>query len=654
MSHTTAEVAVFGMRPSPSLPHENPAWRAAGVVFLLALVLRLIWAAEAHVTPLSDFGYYQGVSHVLVETGIYGYPGRRAWVPPGYPLFIAAIYEVFGESHRTVGIIQAMLGALSAGLATLLCARVFSRACAWTAGLMYAVSPVAIAYIPAYASENLAIPLMLGALLLAGVARQREGRNGLVWAAVCGLAVGLLMLVRSVGLFILPAILLLLLYRRRERSWNLRQPAAFLIVVVIVLSAWTIRNYRIGLGFMPFTSSGGAGIYIANTDSGLNGEWGEPSYDCVNIDMTEAERAKAYSEAANKWIRSHLGRYMALCRTRMARLLGAEPDLWAARMLSPTKANDLAMSIFFNAAEQGMASTPEVTARARAIEAQNTSYLYWMNVLILCPAGLIAMFLAVLQWRRTGVIVLPLILYLGGLSLTVASMRYRLLSDPLLFMLIAALWCDVFGGQENLGRRPGRGFKIALLVLACHGSVFGHVSGMFARFYALAPMPAPAPPDLTFSPANLQSVEPSWVYRTQATIEPGPTGVSCNLKGTEDVSSAQYGGISFAITACEAVRLELGWQHSIQIQRVFVDFTDAEGNRVARWQWDALGSILDGQPQSYVFVPGRPVERFAVIEHVPQGTPARAHVFLEIAPQSEAGFIIHAAECGVTASTSEP
>ena len=51
-------------------------------------------------------------------------------------------------------------------------------------------------------------------------------------------------------------------------------------------------------------------------------------------------------------------------------------------------------------------------------------------------------------------------------------MRYRLTSDPLLYILLAALLYDLIRGSQELGRRPGRAAKIVLAMVVMVASLF--------------------------------------------------------------------------------------------------------------------------------------------------------------------------------------
>lgn len=145
-------------------PCARAAWEAlrsrpAAQVFLLSLALRLTWAGFAHVTPVSDFRGYDGLAVRWLMTGGFGSPGWLAYRTPGYPGFLAGVYFIFGHHWGAAAFMQAILGAVSSALVVGLAGRIVSPRTSLIAGLLHALSPTSLAYVPVLASENLAVPL---------------------------------------------------------------------------------------------------------------------------------------------------------------------------------------------------------------------------------------------------------------------------------------------------------------------------------------------------------------------------------------------------------------------------------------------------------------------------------------------------------------
>jgi hypothetical protein len=147
--------------------------------------------------------------------------------------------------------------------------------------------------------------------------------------------------------------------------------------------------------------------------------------------------------------------------TRAARLLGTEADSWAAKYLAPTRENDLAMTAVYQAYESGVSESPELEAGGLAAQKRNVIILTGWRIVV-APLTVFALILSLAHWRRYSLVLAPGLSYLVGLSLTFAKPRFRELSDPLLFIPLAALVSDLLVGPAELGSRPSRKVKAAV------------------------------------------------------------------------------------------------------------------------------------------------------------------------------------------------
>ena len=424
----------------------------------LSLGLRLAWALHAHVTPIGDFASYDAIAWRWLTTGHYG---PSAYRTPGFPAFLAAIYAALGHSWGAAGLVQALLGGLASALVVLLAAQVVSPRGALAAGLLHAFSPTAIAYVPVLASENLAAPLAVGALLCLGASRRnRETRW---WALVAsGFLLGLHLLVRPAGAYFVPGFLLIAACAHKGRSASVRAPVVLVCVLVLTLAPWLIRNHLIGLGATTLATAGGSDLWMGNNDLARSGgDCPEARDALVLTGLSERDTDAAFRSAAVAWARTHPRRYVSLCVRRAARLLGTEADSWAAKYLAPTLENDLAMAAVYQAYESGVSASPELEAQGMAVQKRNIVLLTGWRI-ILAPLTVFALILSLAHWRRYGVILAPVLSYLLGLSLTFAKPRFRELSDPLLLIPLAALISDMLLGTAELGSRPSRRVKAAV------------------------------------------------------------------------------------------------------------------------------------------------------------------------------------------------
>jgi 4-amino-4-deoxy-L-arabinose transferase-like glycosyltransferase len=424
----------------------------------LSLGLRLAWALHAHVTPIADFASYDAIAWRWLATGHYGSSAHRT---PGYPAFLAAVYAGAGHSWGAAGLAQAVLGGLTSSLVVLLAAYVVSLRGALVAGLLHAFSPTAVAYVPVLASENLAAPLVVGALLC--LAASRHNRATRWWALVAsGFLLGLHLLVRPAGVYFVPGFLLVAAFMHKGRGASVLAPVLLVSVLVLTLAPWLVRNHLIGLGATTLATAGGMDLWMGNNELAQSGgDCPEARDALVLTGLGERDRDAAYRSAAVTWMRRHPRRYLSLCVRRASRLLGTEADAWAAKYLTPSRQNDLAMAAVYRAYDSGASASPELEGRGRAVQKRNLILLTGWRIIV-APLALFALVLSLIHWRRYGLVAAPSLSYLLGLSLTFAKPRFRELSDPLLFIPLAALLCDMLVGTAELGVRPSRRVKAAV------------------------------------------------------------------------------------------------------------------------------------------------------------------------------------------------
>jgi len=433
--------------------YQHPAFWP-GLVFLVSFALRLGWAAWATVTPVSDCAGYDTLAQGLANGEDFGqFQGEshgQAYRTPGYPAFLAAIYVCFGHSPRAAAVAQAFVSALTTLLLFWLARRFVNRRASLLAAGLHAFSPVFLVYVPLLATETVATCLGVAALLLLcpHVQPETPRRGWRAWGqvALSGAIMGLNLLVRPSGLFFLPG-LVLVLALRTDLSWRGRAlgVGVFVLALSAVLAPWMIRNVRIGAG-ATLSTTGGWNLYMGNNDRATTG--GHLPVRLPRLPgETDADLDRRYTSAAIDWILTHPARYLRLSTVRFFRLVGTEPDSWAAQNLWPTRQNDKLVHDYYWARRTGNPD-PELVKQYRRKNANHRAFLKFIRD-ILAPLGLVALVLGFASFRKYRLLLIPWASYTLGLTFTVVANRYALPSQPLLFVLIGALLSDlVFRTRE--------------------------------------------------------------------------------------------------------------------------------------------------------------------------------------------------------------
>ena len=200
-----------GGRMEQALRLDEADWGWLVLIVAAGLALRLTWTLAAQTAPVSDAAFYDGLAWRLAQGMGYATAGGTptAFLPVGYPAFLAALYAVFGHSWTAAGIANALLGALSVALTYRLAREVLpSRPALAAAGAVAFLPSHIIAFTPVLRNEALHLIFVLAALIAAcAFIRRPDWRS----AALFGATLGVGLYVRPILMFFPIAAALLLL-----------------------------------------------------------------------------------------------------------------------------------------------------------------------------------------------------------------------------------------------------------------------------------------------------------------------------------------------------------------------------------------------------------------------------------------------------------
>jgi branched-subunit amino acid transport protein len=441
-------------------------------VTLLALVARVAWVAvDANYSPILDAESYflQGIylynrHHLLrLEPPVtaFGYHSRRwpsAYWPPLYTMFQASGQELHHWLQFTgltaitiIRVVQAVIGAIGVGLMALIALRLFGRRVSTVTGIFAALFPPSIFVCESFYSESLWVPLFIAAV--AAAVEYRRTRR-LWWVVVAGLLTGLGTLTHSNGVYLLPPVIVAIWPRgglrlrtsggQHQRSFTPRgflPLTAYLAVVVVTLTPWTVRNWVQLHHFIPISTSFGntvAGVY--NDQSRLSkknpGAWvlvrNVRLYDSINEEddgnPNPATADDQLTARAFHYIEQHPTYPFVVAYWNTARLLqitGPGLSEWYSREVGvDSRWSDVAMLSF------------------------------WLIAL----AALYGCFTQRVRLGEKWIWLVPLVMYLGIVFIQSEVPRFRSPIDPFLCMLAACAVVSVWERREQHRlprRRPG-------------------------------------------------------------------------------------------------------------------------------------------------------------------------------------------------------
>src|ERR1043165_1345963 len=258
--------------------HKKRRWILYLLFLLVALGFRLFVALRLANDDPDDGRVYSQIARNVLEQHVYSHDTQAPYAPsiirvPGYPLFLAGIYAVFGHGNNTA------VRGVQAVIDTATCVLIAWVAFAWAvnqerkhraaliAFILAAVCPFTAIYVATILTEVLTNFLAAAMVLTAMFAFKASVRKkALGWWVATGLLAGLAVLFRpDSGLFAaaIGGTLMLTALVTRSTGFFTRMRAAtlsaaiFSIAFCLVLVPWTIRNRRVFHIFQPLSPAHG-------------------------------------------------------------------------------------------------------------------------------------------------------------------------------------------------------------------------------------------------------------------------------------------------------------------------------------------------------------------------------------------------------------
>ena len=282
------------------------------------------WASQ----PLfpDSLEYTRMASHLVHGEGLSLDRASRIGRMPGYPVLLAGVQAVFGDSLLAARVADALLGTALIALVFLLAREVYGPREGVAAAAIVAVYPFLVVQALLVLSETLfAVLLVAGSWFLAKAYRGTKVK----WAALAGLAFGLATLTR--GSFLAATLLAAVgwvVASRIERRAVLCA-AAMVGALALAMAPWVARNWRASDGHLVLTTLRvGPSLY-----EGLNPNAdGGPMMDRINWDegtvgLSEYERDQHWRRKAFEFVRENPRRALALAATKLGRFWNVVPNL---------------------------------------------------------------------------------------------------------------------------------------------------------------------------------------------------------------------------------------------------------------------------------------------------------------------------------------
>ena len=430
------------------------------LVALLCIVVRI--AALAALPGIFDFvttgvvhgsGAYDIYAQNLSLTGVYGQTPATpdAMIPPLYGASLWLVYSVVGRGYWQVGLFHTLLDAASIVMLYYIAKRLMPRGDdGWIgaiAGVFYALYPYLVFQSLTVIDTPLFIFWLHAFILLMVLLRERAALDWQTWgiAALGGLVFGLSLLTRPVLPFLAVFVALWFLFRLSLIQTILRLLPVALIGAAVLLP-WIMRNYTVYDGFVPLTTTSGANFWQGNSpytipylSAGYDVQWTSPELQTADLTSREADVERF--ALALQFLRENPQQIPELLWVKFLthwsiditpRLNPAEgeaprPDYQGDAQADTDAGGNLTLDV--------PPGDPVTLYNTGAFGIAREIHRWYFGALLIL--ALIGVALTVKQWREVS------LLWFVQISMTITylvfhpSTRYRVPSDPLLFLFSA-------------------------------------------------------------------------------------------------------------------------------------------------------------------------------------------------------------------------
>jgi 4-amino-4-deoxy-L-arabinose transferase-like glycosyltransferase len=408
------------------------------LLFGLALLVRVLYnftVANAYYPKYDSLGYQSIAFNIIDEHCFCMHPSiTTIYRPPLWPGLIAGISLIFGRADIYDRLFLCCLGTGTCVLIYLFARDLFGKRIGLIAGLSAALYPALFLYDGWLYTESL-YTFLLTAICYCVLRIQRgSGQSKRLWL-LCAVLLALLALTRPNGIIVLALVVvwtIFLTWRKLLHTRALTSVALAMLVTVLLIAPWTIRNYLVSQSFVPVASGDGTVLLGAYNDQALTepnnlGNWINPLYTNPQVEQLlkpfplytcdatcEIAREDVSKNAAEQWITSHLSEIPTLLVYHLR-------NFWTPY----TREADLPMERF------------PAQLSSQIVHAMSTTFP--IPIFFLAALGLLVTLKRF--WRELLFVYLIILCTLGEALVYYGSSRFRAPIEPLLILLAAgALW----------------------------------------------------------------------------------------------------------------------------------------------------------------------------------------------------------------------
>jgi 4-amino-4-deoxy-L-arabinose transferase-like glycosyltransferase len=308
------------------------------IIFLAAFLIRLAgnYLFQGLDSPPNPSA---GIDHVKYDLlgrslasgkGYVLYGEINTYIAPGTPFLLSIIYKLFGVKYIFARMAFCLMGAATCLIIYAIGNYLAGERIGLSAAAALAVYPMHI-YLSLHFLTEIPWGFFMAIAILLALYMQDTGR--MVFSALFGVLVGITAYIRPVSILFFPvfAVLLLVYYHPITKKILFKYIMAPVLLFILVIAPWTIRNYIVTDHFVLMSTNGGFTFWDGNNDRSFT----DPEFmgggdsdiikapefgDIWNINDPFKREQKAYSVALDA-IRRHINELPKLEAMKLYRLV---------------------------------------------------------------------------------------------------------------------------------------------------------------------------------------------------------------------------------------------------------------------------------------------------------------------------------------------
>jgi len=406
-------------------------WIAAGIVFLFALVIRLIYLQQISSSPFFNFPIIDAFYHDrwAAQIAAGDWWGKEVFFKaPLYSYFLSLIYLIFWHNYYLVAAAQFIIGAFSCVLIFLIAKEIFNETAGLLAGLLASIYGIFIYFEGQLLAPSLIVFLDLLLILLLLKFKEKPALHK--WF-IAGMVLGISALARANILIFIPFVLVwlwLTFFKEKGKLVVVAYTVFFCLGVFSIVALVTLRNYAVGDDFVLISSNAGINFYTGNNSQsdGISAiptgvEWERLQRLPLKEGITKP------SEASRFWL------------ARGFKFISEEPFAWFRLLLKKTY-------FFWNGFEPRNNISFYFFKRYSAL-----LRIPLLGFGVVCPLALTGIILSLRCWKKTILLLLFIFSYMLSVIFFFVCSRYRVPVIP--FLIIFAAYLFYWWFKEIAGRR---------------------------------------------------------------------------------------------------------------------------------------------------------------------------------------------------------